>query len=647
MSIVHLSSLGQNPANFSNSFPSQINLAPQSEVRCLGYSGVQADIVMDHGGDTAHAITIKEGLNDSFVVYHGEINDGVDPDHFQNVPFVCTIPAGTYSLNYPVPSATVKCEFAAAMTTALNNCENCGAFYGNNGMGAGWDVIYNPANGQYIITTIQGRNRRAEAGMWDHYLEPLGTIGVPASAGLPTILDPQLLFPPPKNVGGIFINKRQAFLGSNNLTTATPTLGFEMTLEMDPGGSSTFGDCAVTHGLVPLANLTVWEQVSNTSEIWTDRKANIKRNPLAIPNSLTDWAFPNGASNHNFALPVAQLPTTQGKVPWVVFGMTVSPLDGRVGIVESKMFADNGSLKQPDNQQITWYPTVVDITAGSEVKLMMSPRFNTTTDEYEMLFQVDNNTGTYVTLTTITYGAAGDPVNLMAAEHLYHTVWYDPDYITGEVVSVGVMSQNKWNVENGSPVGTQPDNPITIIWQPLTSDLINCPKRLMQTCQALSLEHCNGLGAELGFDDYYLQIVTASPSTTWPTVWPPVPLDDGWQSDVKFMAIPVSPLIICCPSLLGIEGYLGGAAGGQAQILAVTTLRNKVGGQGFSGLTNDHWIKLNNEYPLRIDQLNIKLVDQTNREYKGLMADFSCWLQFRCPSAAQNFTLKGFGGTSS
>ena len=602
MSIVHLSSIGQNPANFTNDFPQQINLAPRSEVRCLGFSGVQADVTANAGRSKANFVNIKTGINDSFVVLHGNVADGTSPVQYQNVPFAVKIPAGTYS--------TANSEFTDIIAKSLNDSDNAQEFYKGSGAGAsGWSVSYNSAMDVLTIKVVQARNLAEEAGMWDYYLNAVGSIITPAAFGSPTVLSPQKT----GNVGGMFINKRQGFLGNNGIPVgSTSTAGYTLAIAGTAGAN--LQDFAVVHGIVPISNLTIWDQVSNTTEVWAKRKANIKRSEDQVPNGFTDWAYP------------------ESQFPWMAFGMTISPEDGRVGILTSNMDADfNGELKGTDNQEVTWVGPGIDPTLT--IRLNISPRYDSTTNDYQLVFLVDYGTGVYTIVQTMSCGsfANQDVADLMSAEHVYHCVYYRPDYISSTTRDCKVTTQNKYYNQAGGIANPLADT--TIIWNPLTPDIV-CPDRLKTECGDFSLQHCNGFGHEHGYEDYY-----STPTNATTT---------GWLSDSAGMVdnVNVSPIIITCPSL-PVTGYVGsagatgvagvGCGGAAAPILAVAGVRGNVNTSGFSGLTQAEWIKLNNEFPLRLDRLNIKLVDETNRQYTGLAPDFSTWLMFRSPAVKQPY----------
>ena len=604
MSIVHLSSNGQNPSSFYNDFPQAIKLSPHSEVRLLGYSGITADLTMNAGRSMADFITIQTGINDSYMVMMGDLANSVSAAAKQNIPYQMKIPAGTYSLT----DVATTPQFSRVMARALNDACNAQEFYAPEGVAnVGFECEYDSTTGTHTITATQCRNRRSEGGLWASYYTDKGTVTSGAAASDPTKVSPSAGSAGGK-LSGIFVNTRQAYLGNNGLplAQANPSLGFTMLLEI--GATTTYKDLAITHGVVPRDMLTVWDQVSNTTELWANRKPNIVKDPLQEPNSHSDWAYPTKDYG------------------WVTFGMTVNPLDGRVGIVSSAMKVENGDLKQTENQSVDWFDAaVVPLVAGQTVRLQMSPRYDTATGEYKLVFLFDNGGGTFTILDTRSFGSfeRGDNYDLMSAESIYHVCYYQPDYISPSSVNAKLLTQNKINNENAGLINPSAD--VTLVLQPLTADLVGVPDRLMKFAQQ-SREWSSGLGAELGYDWYYEESST--------------PTSVGWISDrpAGMQTLnTVSPLIITSPTL-SVDGYIGANGGASAPILAVAPLRGNSQITGFSGTTtSSEWVRLNNGSHLTLDRMHIKLVDETNREYTGLLPDFSCWLMFRSPVEKQDY----------
>jgi hypothetical protein len=300
--------------------------------------------------------------------------------------------------------------------------------------------------------------------------------------------------------------------------------------------------------------------------------------------------------------------------------MTVNPITGQVGLLTSNMKSSSAeALKNPVNQNIVWTTTVVSAGAGQTIRFCMSPRYDPTTLEYEIEFLCDNGSGTYVTLGSSSMGSYtdGDFIDLMSAEKVFHCVHYNTKYTTINSAIVSAQTMNKWdNVVATAPSLTE----ATLIYKPLTASLVNLPKRLA-TFSNFTLENCNNLMGEVGYNSYYEMSTPLAAGGAWN--W----ISDGHNDGAKHSS--ATPLIITCPTLTSIEGYMGGAGGADACILAVATLRGKVVDNAFSGLTQDTWIKINNEHSLSLDRLNIVLKDQQNRDYVGLLPDFSLWLQFR------------------
>ena len=268
------------------------------------------------------------------------------------------------------------------------------------------------------------------------------------------------------------------------------------------------------------------------------------------------------------------------------------------------------------------------MTLGGAITIRLCMAMSFDTDTYVLNFYFDDGGGTLNLMKNVSLGATNENFlnpGLLAAGHIYNCVCWEKEHFNTNSVEVEVYTQNKSTCDSGG-VG-EPQVPITIIWEPITADTIGVPARLMQACSAFSQEHCNGLGLEMGFSNTYDLSITAS--------------SVGWVSNAQDLGIQRGPLLITCPSL-PINGYIGCGGGGgmTAPILAVCGLNNQVEDKGFSGSpSSNNWIKLNNEYPLRLDRLNIKLFDATNREYLGLSPDFSTWLMFRCATTKKNRIL--------
>ena len=246
---------GKIPQNFYNQFPQQINLSPNSEVCCLGYSGLSSSGI-NGGTDFPTSITIKKDINDSFVVYHGEIADGTTADEFQTAPFAVKMPPGVYSLTAPGADS-----FSAYLQTAINEAETNQEFYFPNTGGAvnGWSVAYDAPNGKFTIKAIQGRNRRTEPGDWERYMNSEGgQILYPPVASGTTTLSPHRVDPAHTD-NRFFINQREAFLGSNKgQNLVPPDLGFCISIDID--ATTTYADLGVAFGYSVLNGISMWNR---------------------------------------------------------------------------------------------------------------------------------------------------------------------------------------------------------------------------------------------------------------------------------------------------------------------------------------------------------------------------------------------------
>ena len=261
-----------------------------------------------------------------------------------------------------------------------------------------------------------------------------------------------------------------------------------------------------------------------------------------------------------------------------------------------------------------------------------------------MDFFFDDNVtapGTYVFLTSKSVGSyeAGDKYALLQNDTLHHVVHYNQKYFNEESVFVTVSTSNKrGNVAAVAPVTLTPREPMTLGYLPMPQLQFAPGGILEKDFRNMSNQYCNKLSQQLGFifDYETFPIPGAGNGFRFTTA------DD--LADV--VADRLYPVIITCPSL-PIRGYIGSGGGGgqEAPVLGVVRLRSVATGNVFSGLCTPMWIKLNNSGELRLDRLNIVLVDELNKEIDILGPNFSCWLQFRCPHKPIALAEKSVGNS--
>jgi len=599
MSLIHLQSNGQNPCDFFNVFPQQINIGKNAEVCVKGYSGVLALGVTPTsqvGVFDENLYIISTGNNDEFTVYHGEMAGGTAASEVQGAPFTVKIGAGQYSGG----------ALAAEITNALNLSETNCSYTG------GW-LMANTAN-RFTLSLTAMRNIVETFGDWEEtrrgadagHIQPNTPVGF-------TTLTPESTA---DGQFGSFVNLRRGFLGNCSAAGAA-NVGFSYNFITEGSGTgpSTLADVQFTMGIATKGTLTQYRGANQTAY------PNTKGYPMPIEkysetaNGQRDWALPGGM------------------YAWVAYGWAVNPLTGQVGIITTNMRAGaNTPLKNPANQSVEWLPGVanaIDLTgvADKQHYFCIKPSYSAG-GEYQLEFRHSLNNavgpaGAFTTLATLVLGSyfAGDNTALMTASSIHQVVYYDPAQISATSVDCVVSALDPDSV-NQAPLAADPHELTTIQWtyQPVDfSSIVNA----IPSSQLLpwSNQHANQLGLTMGW------IGTGISSTTLQSA--PV------RSDVqpKFLSAEDGPpFLITCPDL-PIQGYIGAAEGGgqQAPVLAIGTPMSSNYENAFQVDGKDTWISLKNEYPIRLTQLNIRLVDEHNKSYNRLRGNFSVWLQVRCP----------------
>ena len=607
MSIIYLSSEGQNPANFSNNFAQGLVLGRQTEVSVMGYSGSLRNRKQDPSLPVNEMIIVT-GINDRFIVYHGDIADGTTDAEIFYQPISCVIEPGTYS-----PDA-----LATAIEQALNFSEYIDQYR------RGWDCTYDPATQKMTITLRSLRAAGNNTGDWCCYAGDQPGNGI--TPGVPANKD--TLIPYAAGVKRTsFLDLETGFIGdSTEAQGALTDRGYKCeftTIDTD------YSKIQFTMGVVPEQRATRCDR-DFTGESPTDETFGASRNNNLIFNLGKTI---NGKID--FALQSDGDGEPHGFFP---YGITIG-LDGRIGLVESNVGENGEPPKGSYNTTITW--SAVNIGLAGPKRLAICPR-DTGAGIPCYDFLADVGAG-YVLVGTKTIGGFGSEKDLYRQTvKLHFGMVFDPEYINATMINAYIMS----SLHTGeAPVGgnTNPPDLTTICWRPKGSnDSLATEPQIKSGLTAL--QETANIQDFIGF-----KITQTSEATMWAAVAP-----FGMESDESITsAIEVDlqnvPLIITS-SDLNARGYIGQGAMGQgaeASILGVVRTNGNENYDEFSHTLQDNWISLNNDYPLILNRLNITLKDASNREATILAPDFNIWLKFRATTTKpclpkHNIVVGGF-----
>ena len=202
MSLVHLTSVGQMPNQFSNHFSNGIQLGPHSEVALVGYSGNLAG--EDGDNDQVFEIVINKETNDTLTYYHGDVSNLGTAAGLYYSPQICKLQPGIYN----------PLGFGVHLQQCLNESERVSQYKGM------WTVTYNPVAipGPPIIPaftyTIKCGKRRAAAantgGLFINY--NIGNQEGVTNGGASSTLNPWIVGPPAGEAVS-FINTQNGYMG--------------------------------------------------------------------------------------------------------------------------------------------------------------------------------------------------------------------------------------------------------------------------------------------------------------------------------------------------------------------------------------------------------------------------------------------------
>lgn len=158
--------------------------------------------------------------------------------------------------------------------------------------------------------------------------------------------------------------------------------------------------------------------------------------------------------------------------------------------------------------------------------------------------------------------------------------------------------------------------------------------------QAASTRYSN-IAAAIGFTERTLHQLQSSASATGLSSNFTV---DTWES--------VDPLAVIQLPNIAIDGDLGGGNsvwGGSvsANILGVVPTTSDTSQRTvFYEPSNENWIKVKNLGADSFDQLKVKITDSTGRKLTGLTPDSNIWLKIKCGSDGKNLTLEKRGAVN-
>lgn len=589
MSIVYLSSNGQNPHNFTNQFAQGIQLGRGAEVSVMGYSGNLRNRQVDTGQPPTE-MNIVEGINDAFTIYHGELDDNTDLKEAYYAPFLVKLDAGIYD---PDNLAT---EIARAINQyeyidQYKYCWTCTWSDTTRKMTIGCGKKRQPANGSGNWVAYGGENGGITPAPTQDTLIPF--TAVPGTAGIKR---------------PAFLDLKTGFIGDTTQAVgglAAGSQGYEIRFTTT---DTDYSKIQVSMGIVPEKRATRCDRnmtggLEDTMLTGKSRDANLIWNGNKPINAELDFAM-----------------VAPNEYEWVGFfglGMCVG-LDGRVGIIETKVGVESSTPKSSVNRTITW--TATNIGAAGNKKLMMCPRFNGGGAYPVMDFLADVGAG-FVLLATKIIGGVGSEGNYYSnSVKLHYGVVFDIEYVNAAMVNAWVVKSQHSGLAAG--VATDPTEDTTIGWKPFgaNNSLVN---NVIRETGLLKLQEQSNISDFLGFKEVF--------NTEFTAFTTPFVSTEAITTNLELERVN-QPLIITSHDLTA-KGYIGCGAGGmgaEAAILGVVRTNGQEADYGFSTDCKDNWIHLNNTSPIMLNSLNITLKDEYNREGAILEPNFNVWLKFRC-----------------
>jgi hypothetical protein len=596
MSLVHLSSIGQRPQSFHNSFPQGIQLGAGAEVSLVGYSGNLNGEANTTTGEP-YEIVIQEGQNDTMTFMHGDTRAASTPAMSYYPPQVVTLEAGVYT---PVALAT-------HIEDTLNKAERIANYESN------WTCAYNNVTFKLLIKCASDRQ---VAGVGGEYINYNGSTAGVANGGASSTLTPF-----PGNIS--FIDTTPMTCGSSGQTVGTvgATAPVGCYLEFTTIAATEHADVGYTLCMVPPQMASKMEFIN----AGTDYPEAPALPPPAQPpvtqyqgdtNPELDFAYANqGAETYGFA----------------PHAICIGP-DGRIGIKEARTQDVVGAMKDPANCEVNWTATNINIGAPGLKKIGMSFRQAAGAAGSSPLIVCEYLAwvaAAWVSIGTTTIsGSIGQNATFRYAQSLFAGVTITEES-AGRATSLPITIYRTLNGSGAGALAVDPAEPLVVAWSPLDNLVLPDmnPSTMEESGLITAARNSNKLGESLGF-----------PIGAYGTITPTsVGLESTEALGLGANNGEYSPLLITCRDL-PVTGYVGGARGTTAQLLGIGRVRGNEISYGFSAEVGENWIQLRNTEPITLYKLGIDIMTETMTEYTGLEPNFSCWLKFR--SNAHHLHLK-------
>ncbi len=511
------------------------------------------------------------------------------------IPNIKKLPYSTFVAKVKPGTYQDGTDLAVEIADALNRYEYVTPYKG------AWVCNYDLTNGKFAIGCSKRRAPTSGTrGQWYDYRHgtKAGAISLPyTKLGAPSPTDPL------KELKCSFINTEVGIIGPSHQATLQ-MCGYEMKIDLDSTTVAT--DVVVTHGII------VGEMGTNFS--WQEGK-NADTAPFYQPATMVPKVeVPNQTVNDNNDWSVGSA------IPFVQAGMTIRE-DGKIGIVESNHSpGENGNLKNPKNQSITWTNTSVTFGTTGSVHLAISPFLNADNDYVFQYLIKQVGAGSYTLVATRDIPNVNEKNSLWNSHHVHHVVQFNKDFVKASTPPVQMSTVN-----NGAASGARSvmSEPVTLGFSTFPrdySDYLNDNILQLAGFRKECEQHAN-MGTTLGMIEPYSTKILDS--TTVAIV--------STTNIVYILERNEDNFIITSPSL-PVNGYLGeGGGGGQSfPMLGIGRVLGISEHGNFSNeVAQENWIKLNNATDMRLNRLDIRLVDETGRQYQRLGKKFSCWLKFR------------------
>ena len=571
MSLIILSSNGQQPNYFRNQFPNGIKLGVDSEVSVIGYSGQ----LIGSTTEEVFTIPIVSGENDTFILYHGDNAAGTTDDELYFQPQPIRIRPAVYTPR----------DLAGEIQTQLNLLDYVSTYR------RGWVCTYDIATNKFFISCDRMTTPPAEDGDWIVYgdlEQPTSVINTP---GVSDILDPTA------GRTTAFLDLKSGFIGYTDELIGTPFTNKGWMWDIQYIGPNNLENTVVSYGLVMEQNATkcIRNQEGvpyhiNGSYWSSSRSQSLVHQKTKVFNSNADFAIENdGQIAH---------------IGYFAFGFAVD-IDGRIGIIRNDVYGNTGNnIKQ--NRTIRW--TAVNLTNNGNAlkRFAIAPRWTPAGSRTALEFFFDDGTG----FTSI------DVISMTGSEV------YDRKYLSANTERTRTLSLPNAGID---PVLGNPFEIVTLAWSPVQQTQLSNPSPQEIIYRSGFVKACQdaNLRTTLGFMTQHVDSAVPSAAGT------PFESDEGITSYTSTASNHESPILITIPEL-SAKSYIGAANGGGVEepVVAVARVRGNTE-FAFSADLGEDWIELNNAAPITLQNLTVVLKDTQNRLYQNLQPNFNLWLKFR------------------